>query len=136
MEEKKPTQRKRKVEKLGSSPTNNDTSSNTRMSVQMKERVESEQTEHEGRQKERCITHINEGVQRHVHPEEEQLIDYSCILQSQQMGLNRIPASNSQKNEKSHSSWEQRIQPQLFQVGTGQPEVHKYTTVYKMGDKR
>ena len=102
----------------------------------MKERVESEQTEHEGRQKERSIIRVNEGVQRHVHSAEERLIDYPCILLSQQTELNRISVSNSQKNEKSHSSLEQRIQPQSFQVSTGQPEVHRYTTVYEMGDKR
>ena len=79
LEEKKPTQHKQKVEKSGSSPTNNDASSNTRMSVHTKERVESEQTEPERRQKERSIIQVNEGVQRHVHPEEKRLIDYPCI---------------------------------------------------------
>ena len=56
--------------------------------------------------------------------------------QSQQTELNKISASNSQKNEKLRSSLEQRIQPQSFQVSTDQPEVHRYTTVYEMGDKR
>ena len=98
--------------------------------------MESEQMEHVERQKERSIIQVNEGVQRHIHPAEERLIDYPSIPQSQQMELNRISASNSQKNEKSCSSLGQRTQPQLFQVSTGQPEVHRYTTMYKIGDKR
>ena len=106
------------------------------MPVQTKETVELEQTEHGRRQKERSIIQVNEGVQRHIHLAEERLIDYRSILQSQQMELNRISASNSRKNEKSHSSLDQRTQPQSFQVSTGQPEVHRYTTVYEIGDKR
>ena len=98
--------------------------------MQTKERVESEQTEHERRHEERSIIRVNEGVQRHVHPAEERLIDYPCIPQFQQTELNRISASNSQKNKKSRSSLEQRIQTQSFQVSTHQPEVHRYTTVY------
>ena len=52
------------------------------------------------------------------------------------MELNRISASNSRKNEKSRSLLDQRTQPQSFQASTGQPEVHWYTTVYEIGDKR
>ena len=77
--------------------------------------MESEQTEHGKRQKNRSIIQVNEGVQRHIHPAEEQLIEYPSIPQSQQMELNRISASNSRKNEKSHSLLDQRTQPQLFQ---------------------
>ena len=98
--------------------------------------MESEQTEHGQRQKERSIIQVNEGVQRHIHLVEERLINYPSIPQSQQMELNRISASNSRKNEKLRSSLDQRTQPQSFQVSTGQPEVHRYTTMYEIGDKR
>ena len=101
----------------------------------MKETVESEQTEQGKRQKEKSIIQVNERVQRHIHPE-EQLIDYPSILQPQQLEPNGISASNSRKSEKSHSLLDQRTQPQSFQVSTGQLEVHRYTTVYEIGDKR
>ena len=52
------------------------------------------------------------------------------------MKLNRIPASNNRKNEKSRFLLDQRTQPQLFQVSTGQPEGHWYTTMYEISDKR
>ena len=102
----------------------------------MKETVELEQTEQGRRQKERSIIQVDEGEQRHIHPAEERIINYPSIPQSQQMEPNGISASNSRKSEKSPSSLDQRTQPQSFQVSTGQPEVHRYTTVYEIGDKR
>ena len=70
-EEKKPTQHKRKIEKLRSSPTNSDAGINTRVPAQTKETMGSEQTEHGKRQKERSIIQVNERVQRHIHLAEE-----------------------------------------------------------------
>ena len=86
-------------------PTNNDAGINTRVPVQTKETMELEQIEHGKRQKGRSIIQINEGVQRHIHPAEEQLIQYPSIPQSQQMELNKLSASNSQKRKNRILRW-------------------------------
>ena len=77
--EKKSTERKRKMEKLKSSPSNNGTPARNI------EAMESEQMEQVRRQKETGITPVNERV---VRQEGEQLINHPSISQSQQLEPN------------------------------------------------
>ena len=125
--EKKSTERKQKIKKSKSSPSNNGTP------VQNKETIESEQIEQVRRQNERSVILVNERVMRQ---EEEQLIDHPSISQSQQLEPNGMPATNSRKSEKSHSSLDQGTHLQPFQMSTGYPEVHQYTPIYAIGERR
>ena len=112
---------------MRSSPSNNGTP------VQNKETIESEQIEQVRRQNERSVILVNERVTRQ---EEEQLIDHPSISQSQQLEPNGMPATNSRKSEKSHSSLDQGTHLQPFQMSTGYPEVHRYTPTYAIGERR
>ena len=122
--EKKSTERKQKMEKSRSLPSNNGTP------VQNKETIESEQIEQARRQNERSVILVNERVTRQ---EEEQLIDHPSILQLEPNGM---PATNSRKSEKTHSSLDQGTHLQPFQMSTGYPEVHRYTPTYAIGERR
>ena len=103
------------------------------MPVQNKQTIESEQIEQVRRQNERSVILVNERVTRQ---EEEQLFNHPSIPHSQELDPNGMPATNSRKSEKLHSSLDQGTHLQPFQMSTGYPEFHWYTPIYAIGERR